>query len=313
MIRATLLLAAFLALAASAFPQNAPAKKAKREPLPSAVPDSISAEVNVTYGKTAEQELKMDVYRPKDGGDSLPACVLVHGGGWTGGDKEKFTPLAIALAQKGYVVANVEYRLAGVAKYPAAVQDCSLAVRFVRANAKRLGVDSNRIGTWGGSAGGHLVGVLAGAPKHGKFLGIATTDGADLKDVSAAVQATCIMAGPTDLTGAAFVENLRKAGEKSNSYQWLGKLYDDAPELYREASPITHFTKETGPVLFLTGDLDNPDRDKAGMEKLNSLGVPVRQVIVKDGKHGCWMQRPWFQQCVDAVDAWFKEHLKPKA
>jgi gluconolactonase len=146
------------------------------------------------------------------------------------------------------------------------------------------------------------VGLLAAAPE--KYLT------ADLKEVSAAVQATCIMAGPTDLTAGEFVQALRRAKEKSNSYQWLGKLYDNAPELYRDASPLAHFTKATGPVLFLTGDLDNPERDAAGLAKLKSLGVPTQQVILKDAKHGCWMQRPWFEQCVEAVDAWFKVSLQ---
>ncbi len=294
MIRFAILFAAY-ALSTAAF--------AQRAPLPTEVPDTLKAEFDITYGKTPEQELKLDVYRPKSDA-VLPACVLVHGGGWTGGNKEKFRPLAIALAEKGYVVANIEYRLAPAAKYPAGVQDCSLAVRFVRGNAKRFGVDPQRIGSWGGSAGGHLVGLLAAAPTHARFL---TTD---LKDVSAAVQATCIMAGPTDLANEKFVEALRRAKEKSNSFEWLGKLYDDAPDLYREASPITHFAKATGPILFLTGDLDNPERDAAGMEKLKSLGVPTKQVVFKDAKHGCWMQHPWFEQCVEATDAWFKEHMK---
>jgi len=276
---------------------------AQREPLPSDPPESVKAELDLTYGTTAEQELKLDVYRPKSEA-VLPACVLVHGGGWTGGDKERFRPLAIALAERGYVVANVEYRLAGVAKYPAGVQDCLLAVRWLRANAERFGADPDRIGAWGGSAGGHIVGMMAGSLPPDRFLT------AELKDVSSAVQASCIMAGPTDLTNETFVTNLRKAGEKSNSYQWLGKLYDEAPDLYREASPLAHFTKETGPVLFLTGDLDNPARDTAGLEKLKSLGVATEQVVLKDAKHGCWMQRPWFEQCVDAVDAWFRAHLK---
>lgn len=294
-------LLAALTICTTAFGQTAPAKRA---PLPAEPPETVKAELDLTYGKTPEQELKLDIYRPIAGGDALPACVLVHGGGWVKGDKEKFRPLAIALAERGYVVANIEYRLGPVARYPAAVQDCSLAVRFVRANAKRFGLDPDRIGAWGGSAGGHLVGLLAGSASHERFLT------SDLRNVSAAVQATCIMAGPTDLTGEKFVESLRKAREQSFAFQWLGKLYDDAPDLYREASPITHFTKATGPVLFLTGDLDNPDRDTAGMEKLTSLGVPTKQVILKDAKHGCWMQRPWFEQCVDAVDAWFRAHLK---
>src|SRR5437870_5495156 len=150
-------LIALLGLSASAFAQT----KSKPAPLPTEPPDSVEAELDITYGKAPEQELKLDIYRPKARGDRLPACVLVHGGGWVKGDKEKFRPLAIALAEKGYVVANIEYRLGAVAKYPAAVQDCSLAVRFVRANAKRFGLDPARIGAWGGSAGGHLAGLLA--------------------------------------------------------------------------------------------------------------------------------------------------------
>lgn len=299
MNRPAIFLLAACAISTAAFAQTASPKPG---PLPATPPETMRAELDIIYGKTPEQELKLDVYRLKAGGDSLPACILVHGGGWVKGDKEKFRPLAIALAERGYVVANIEYRLGPVARYPAAVQDCSLAVRFVRANAARFGVDPARIGAWGGSAGGHLVGMLAGAPS--QFL----TD--DLKDVSAAVQATCIMAGPTDLAGEKLIESLRKAKEKSYEYQWIGKLFDDAPDLYREASPITHFSKATGPVLFLTGDLDNPDRDSAGMEKLKTLGVATKQVILKDARHGCWMQPPWFEQCVDAVDAWFKIYLK---
>lgn len=276
----------------------------KPAPLSAEPPDTVKAELDLSYGKTPEQELKLDIYRPKSGGDALPACVLVHGGGWMKGDKERFRPLAIALAERGYVVANVEYRLGSVAKYPAGVQDCVLAVRWVRANAKRFGLDPARIGAWGGSAGGHIVGLMAAAPMPAQFLT------GDLANISPTVQATCIMAGPTNLADEKFVEALRRAKDKSNSFQWMGKLYDDAPELYREASPITHFTKATGPVLFLTGDLDNPDRDTAGMEKLKTLGVPAKQVILKDAKHGCWMQHPGFEQCVEAVDAWFQAHLK---
>ena len=184
-----------MALSGACLAQQAP-------PLPTDPPESVKAELNVTYGTTAEQELKLDVYRPKTDA-VLPACVLVHGGGWMNGDKEKFTPLAFTLAEKGYVVANVEYRLGGVAKYPAGVQDCLLAVRWLRANAARFGVDPQRIGTWGGSAGGHIVGMLAGVLPADRFVV------GDLRDVSSAVQATCIMAGPTDLSLDSFVVSLR--------------------------------------------------------------------------------------------------------
>src|SRR5258708_665425 len=136
------LLPAFSITALAQSPQT-PAESTAPAP---AVPDSIKAELNIIYGHTPEQELKMDVYRPKTGGDKLPACVLVHGGGWVAGDKERFSPLAIGLAQRGYFVANIEYRLGPVAKYPAALEDCNLAVPYVRANAQRFGAAPNPLG-----------------------------------------------------------------------------------------------------------------------------------------------------------------------
>jgi acetyl esterase/lipase len=297
------LLLPLLTLAALSTLSLAQTPKKASKPAP-VVPDTLKAEENIVYGHTPEQELKMDVYRPKSGGDKMPACVLVHGGGWVNGDKEKFTPLAIALAQRGYVVANIEYRLGPVAKYPAAVQDCNLAVRYVRAEAQRFGIDPNRIGTWGGSAGGHLVGMLAAAPTEAKFIT------GENRNVSAKVQATVVMAGPMELNTEKSIENYRKQKEESYGFKWIGKLYDDAPELYKEASPMTYLSKDTGPILFLTGSLDNPDRDKPPMEKLKSLGVPTQQVIVDGGKHGCWMQPPWQEQCLNAVDTFFKANLK---
>lgn len=299
-MRSFLPLALAALLGATALAQS-PAASQKPSP---AIPDSLRAELNIVYGHTPEQELKMDVYRPKAGGDKLPACVLVHGGGWVEGDKERFSPLAIGLAQRGYVVANIEYRLGPVAKYPAAVQDCNLAVRYVRAEAARFGIDPARIGAWGGSAGGHLVGLLAAAPTEAKFIT------GENRDVSAKVQATVVMAGPMDLSNEKSIEGYRKQKENSFGFKWIGKLYDDAPELYREASPMTYFSKETGPILFLTGALDNPARDVPSMDKLKALGVPTQQIILADAKHGCWLRAPWQEQCLQAVDAFFQSHLK---
>lgn len=290
-----------LPITAAAQAPQVSAKSAKPAPV---IPDSLKAELDIVYGHTPEQELKMDVHRPKTGGDKLPACVLVHGGGWIAGDKERFAPLAIGLAQRGYVVANIEYRLGPVAKYPAAVQDCNLAVRFVRAEAPRFGLDPNRIGAWGGSAGGHLVGMLAATPAEVKFIT------GDNRNVSAKVQATVVMAGPMELNNEKSIQNYRQQKEQSYGFKWIGKLYDDAPELYREASPMTYLSKDTCPILFLTGSLDNPSRDTPPMDKLKSLGVPTQQVVLADGKHGCWMRAPWQEQCLEAVAAFFKTYLK---
>jgi dipeptidyl aminopeptidase/acylaminoacyl peptidase len=146
--------------------------------------------------------------------------------------------------------------------------------------------------------------MLAAAPTEEKFLT------GDDRNVSAKVQATVVMAGPMVLNDDKAIENYRKQKEQSYGFKWIGKLYDDAPDLYREASPITYLSKDTGPILFLTGSLDNPGRDTAAMEKLKSLGVPTQQVVLPEGKHGCWMKAPWQEQCLEAVDAFFKSYLK---
>ena len=87
--------------------------------------------------------------------------VVVHGGGWLKGDKTKFRALAQTLAARGYVTAAIEYRLGHEAAFPAGIHDCNAAVRFLRANAQRYHLDPDRIGAVGGSAGGHLVGLMA--------------------------------------------------------------------------------------------------------------------------------------------------------
>jgi gluconolactonase len=292
-----LFVALALMMSASAFCQSP-----KRAPAPPPLPDTLTVERDVEYGQTAEQRLLMDVYRPKGARDKLPACVLVHGGGWTGGTKERFTALAIALAQRGYVVANIEYRLAGVAKYPAAVQDCNAAVRFVRANASRFDLDPARVGAWGGSAGAHLVGLVAAAPDFARFK-------AGDPAVSARVKAAVVMAGPMELNTPSFIQNLRQQEKNSNSYKWIGQLYDEAPDVYREASPRTYLDRHTAPILFLRGSLDQPEADITSWQQLQALGVSTERVILPDAKHGCWMQAPGEKLCVDAVDAFFRRHL----
>ena len=112
--------------------------------------------------------------------------------------------------------------------------------------------------------------MLAAAPAEEKFLT------GDNRNISAKVQATVVMAGPMELNNEKSIENYRKQKEQSYGFKWIGKLYDDAPDLYREASPITYLSKDTGPMLFLTGSLDNPSRDTPPMDKLKSLGDVAR-------------------------------------
>jgi acetyl esterase/lipase len=210
------------------------------------VPESVSVERGIEYGQGGDESLQLDLYSPTERTKPLPAVIFIHGGAWKGGYRQMYHYYCTKFAEHGYVVATVSYRLTGVAPFPAAVEDVKCAVRWLRANADKLGVDPNKIGVAGGSAGGHLsmmigyasdVPELEGAGGHG--------------DTSSRVQAVVNLYGPTDLT----TDFARSKGDVINFIG--GKTYDEAPEQYRLASPITHVTKDDPPTLILHGSIDS--------------------------------------------------------
>jgi acetyl esterase/lipase len=132
---------------------------------PSAAADSEAQRVDVTrdveYGRAGERSLKLDIYQPTQRrADPLPALVWIHGGGWRGGDKSSGGRLSGLVATGDYVGFSVGYRLSAEAIWPAQIHDCKAAIRWIRANAKQYGIDPDRIGVWGSSAGGHLASLL---------------------------------------------------------------------------------------------------------------------------------------------------------
>ncbi len=271
------------------------------------IPASIQAELDLVYARYGEREMTLDLFRPNHSSAELrPALLVVHGGGWLKGDKTKFRALAIALADRGYVSAAISYRLGGEAHFPAAIHDCNAATRFLRANAGTYGIDPERIGAVGGSAGGHLVGLMAtgaGIPElHG--------EGGN-PEVSSALQVAVVMAGPLQITTGSVAERSRLQPGKSSVNKWLGKTIDEAPELYALADAHLHVSEATPPMLFLCGELDNPERNAATRERLKELGIPTGLVVFPDAKHGAWNQLPRFHDFVQEIDKFAKEHLKP--
>ena len=147
--------------------KSKPAKRAKADKRPKRelkIPPNVTVQRDVVYGKGGGRDLHLDLFVPKDKSAVRPGIVFIHGGGWSGGSRGQFQRQAAYLAGKGYVGACIEYRLSSEAKYPAAVEDCKCAVRWMRANAKRLHIDPKRIAVCGGSAGGHLASLLGSFP-----------------------------------------------------------------------------------------------------------------------------------------------------
>ena len=265
----------------------------------------IGIQLDVVYSVNGDRKLTADVFVPRGKPKRpRPAVLVVHGGGWLKGDKAKFHNISVALARRGYVAVAISYRLGGEAKFPAAVHDCNAATRWLRSQAKRYGVDPNRIAAVGGSAGGHLVGLMAAAPHVAQLQGEGGNPG-----VSSALQAAVVLAGPMQLTTGSVARKSREQPASSNAHKWFGKTLDEAPGLYKLGAPFTHFSPRTPPMLFLRGQYDAVAANTEARARLARHKVSTRARVYYRGRHGCWHQHPWFDVMVEEIDEFLAEHL----
>ncbi|MBA4015602.1 MAG: alpha/beta hydrolase [Pirellula sp.] len=273
--------------------------------LPSNVVGSLEEFQDVTFAKYGDRELQLDLYRPKVRAMPLPAIVCIHGGGWVKGDRGSMTNLAQALAARGYVTATISYRLSGEAKFPAAIQDCKAAVRWLRANADRYGIDPDHVGATGLSAGGHLAALLATS---GAASGLEGAGGN--VEQSSAVQACVAMGAQSDLETKRIGELSAKADDPYYR-KFLGGPQSELPQLYAAASPRHHLDKQDPPLMFMTGALDDESTHAdATREDLAKLGIPTELVLIPDAPHSFLGKARHFQIAVDACDRFFRKHLK---
>ena len=159
------------------------------------LPQTVRLVTDVVYARYEARELRLDLYLPEPAAARVPVIVVIRGGGWRSGDKEGFRHIAGYLADAGFAAASIEYRVVPEAVFPAAVQDTKAAVRWLRANGSEYGIDPDRIGAIGGSAGAHLSALLGTSHKVHRLEGAGGH-----ADVSSRVQAVVAMATPTDFT-----------------------------------------------------------------------------------------------------------------
>ncbi len=265
--------------------------------------DRLDAKLDVTYARYGDRTLEMDIYRPKGAWGELPAVVCVHGGGWGKGSRVNHTQPAQALAARGYVTATISYRLSGEAPFPAQIQDCKAAVRFLRANAKKYGIDPDNIGAIGHSAGGHLVALLATAGEVKELEG-----GGGNAGFSSAIQAAVPMGAQTDFMS---VRNREVSSQKEIWQQFLGGSQAEQPETYRLASPLSHLDKDDPPCWFITGEHDDPSThaDKI-RQQMEELGIQSELTVIKDAPHPILGKQVWFDEMIEKADAFFGKKLK---
>lgn len=266
------------------------------------IPKGTQIFFDIAYIENGHERQKLDLYLPEnsDSENPLPLVIWIHGGGWKKGSKQLIGHQLYLLSQ-GFAVASLNYRLSRTDIFPAQIHDCRAAVRFLRKNAKTYHLDSDNIGLWGSSAGGHLVSLMGTSNK--KFDGSLGTI-----DVSNEVKAVCNWFGVTDF------ETMNKAiKSKPNKVKpltmLLGESIENNPELARQASPITHVSDDTPPFLIMHGTADSIvpiEQSQIFYEKLTSHNIPVEYIIVEDWKHAFFKNEKELKQ----VAAFFSRYLK---
>lgn len=270
-------------------------------------PEGVKTIRDLAYVSGGDARQKLDLYLPKSDGP-LPLVIWVHGGGWRQGTKGGNLP-ALRLTRLGYAVASIDYRLSGDAKFPAQIEDCKAAVRWLRAHAKKYNLDPDRFGAWGSSAGGHLVAFLGTSGSVKEF-----EVGENLK-VSSGVQAVCDWFGPTDLLqmDAHAPANSVWKHDAPDSPEGLligGPIQENQDKAAR-ANPIIYITPDDPPFLIMHGDQDPAvpiHQSELLSTALQKAGVPVKFQTIKGAGHG---GRGFMQPDVSAmVDAFFDARLK---
>ena len=255
------------------------------------LPEGVRAVRDVEYVPGGGPSRSLDLYLPTQTNAPLPLIVWIHGGAWKMGSKD-FTP-AIPLTVCGFAVASINYRLSQEAPFPAQIDDCRAAVRFLRANAAKYGLDGKHIGVWGGSAGGHLVALLG-------TTGVASNR----------VQCVVDWYGPTDLTP----EGPTKGHDIDVVTQLLGGPVQEKLELARQASPLKQVTKDAAPFFIMHGDQDrtvNPEHSQLLFAALQKAGVEATLKILPGAGHG----GPQFATGENRklIEDFFRRHLMPAA
>ena len=265
-----------------------------------AFPDGVTGLADVVYSVIpGYRPLIVDVYLPATAPQQVhPLVLYIHGGGWVGGHTRHSGALAdfpgvlARLASEGFVVASLEYRLAREAAFPAQLQDARAALRFLRANAARFGIDGTRVGVWGGSAGGHLAALVAST------CGDASFD-PPLPPVPRAEPPAPPPAAPTPppvgsecAQSAAIwygVFDFTAMPSSGNVLQLLGCTDDSCRvERARAASPSTHFDRAEPPFLLIHGEDDKTvpaAQSHAAEARLRALGVPVEAIYLPGADH----------------------------
>lgn len=276
------------------------------------MPDSVVAHRDIEYGRAGERSLKLDLYLPKEPKTKpLPVVVWVHGGAWRAGDKAGgIAKVGPFVATGRYAGVSVGYRFSQEAKWPAQIHDCKAAIRWIRANAGKHGLDPGHIAVWGSSAGGHLVAMLGTSGDVEPLEG-----GCGNPGHSSRVACVVDYFGPSDfLRMRDFPGRMDHDSSNSPESQLVGGPIQENPDKVRAANPITYVSPDDPPFLIVHGEKDPtvPFNQSALLHAaLEAAGVEVTLHKIPGAGHG----GPEFQgeELMQKVSDFLARHLRPQA
>lgn len=243
---------------------------------------------DLEYSANGHELQKLDLYVPNAPGPH-PLIIWIHGGGWFAGDKSRCFPLQQGFIERGYAIASVNYRLTNDSIFPAPIEDCKAAIRWLRAHADKYQVHPDRFGVWGSSAGGHLAALVGTTSEIDSF------ETGEHLDVSSSVQAVCDYYGPTDFTQmddhAVPGTKHRHNAENSPESRLIGGPIQ-APE-YKEkvqrANPIPYLSGDEPPFLIVHGDLDPVvahHQSELLFTAMEQRKLAAQFITIQGGRHG---------------------------
>ncbi|MDR3634568.1 MAG: alpha/beta hydrolase [Isosphaeraceae bacterium] len=260
--------------------------------------EDVRFESGIVFAQPAGEPLTLNLARPATGNGPFPAVICIHGGGFTGGRREDYDDLCRKFARRGYAAATIDYRLAPKHRWPAHIHDCKAAVRWLRGHAGEYGIDPDKIGAMGSSAGGHLA----------QFLGVTNDvrefDG-EVAPAAPSSKINCVAAWAqaSDFTREYGV--WKGAAEAFRGF--LGaELSAATRKQHVRASPLFWVTPNAAPTLLVHGTADKEVLFTQSVwiyERLVSAEVEAYMVPIEGGGHG--LAGPHLEQAERATFAFF--------
>lgn len=258
----------------------------------------------IVYGKGGDKDLKLDLFLPKSAQSPYFGIIFIHGGAWRGLSKEYLKEWGYYFANQGILSVSIDYRLSGEAKFPAAIEDCKCAVRWLRANAEKYRLLSDKIAVFGESAGGHLAALLGTSGGIMELEGTGGNPGFSSR--------------PDLVIPVYAVLDLKQRAEEAKAVnnalnEFIGCSIYECPDKYIKASPITYIDHSDPPFLLFHSTADSvvPYKHSVIFERhLKDAGVPVEFSTTIGGKHGYVLWEPHFKATCEQIIYFMNKYFR---